>query len=96
MLRAPDDFMNEIFANNPFSPPKSGRCMVNELPSELLSHIFSLGWAPERDQQQEEDDFEDIDEGDSDDGTFSSDSSFSDGSRSPRHRRSDSDDKKAR
>ncbi|KAJ3016637.1 hypothetical protein NUW54_g757 [Trametes sanguinea] len=38
-------------SSNPFVPPANGRCLINELPSELLSHIFTLGWTPERDLQ---------------------------------------------
>ncbi|KAJ8456626.1 hypothetical protein ONZ51_g12009 [Trametes cubensis] len=58
--------------SNPFVPPKDGRCLINDLPSELLAHIFTLGWTPERDQEPDEDDFEDVD---SDDGTYSTISS---------------------
>ncbi|EJF63414.1 hypothetical protein DICSQDRAFT_134848 [Dichomitus squalens LYAD-421 SS1] len=80
--------------DNPFFPPKSGRCIVNELPSELLSHIFTLGWAPERDDEPDEDDFEDVDDGESDDGSFSTASSFSDdGPRPLRHGREDAEDR---
>ncbi|OSD07232.1 hypothetical protein PYCCODRAFT_1381821 [Trametes coccinea BRFM310] len=59
-------------SSNPFVPPANGRCLINELPSELLSHIFTLGWTPERDDEPDGDDFEDVD---SDDGTYSSISS---------------------
>ncbi|KAI0670795.1 hypothetical protein C8Q78DRAFT_1032001 [Trametes maxima] len=59
-------------SSNPFVPPAGGRCAINELPSELLTHIFTLGWTPERDQQPDE---EDIDDVGSDDGTYSSVSS---------------------
>ncbi|KAI0712176.1 hypothetical protein C8Q76DRAFT_651469, partial [Earliella scabrosa] len=67
--------------DNPFVPPSSGRCIINELPSELLSHIFTLGWAPERDGADVEDDFEDVDDGDSDEGSYSSTSSASSAAR---------------
>ena len=63
--------------NNPFLAPKDGRCIINTLPSELLSHIFTLGWTPERDQEDEEEDFEDVDEGASDELSYSSGSSVS-------------------
>ncbi|KAI0754960.1 hypothetical protein C8Q80DRAFT_1334590 [Daedaleopsis nitida] len=63
--------------NNPFLAPNDGRCIINQLPSELLSHIFTLGWAPERDEEDEEEDFEDLDEGASDQGSCSSSSSAS-------------------
>ncbi|CDO71455.1 hypothetical protein BN946_scf184909.g49 [Trametes cinnabarina] len=59
-------------SSNPFVPPANGRCLVNELPSELLSLIFTLGWTPERDEEPDGDDFDDVD---SDDGTYSSISS---------------------
>ncbi|KAI0354955.1 hypothetical protein OH77DRAFT_1425564 [Trametes cingulata] len=65
-------------SSNPFVPPKDGRCLINELPSELLAHIFTLGWTPERDQEPDEDDFEDVE---SDDGTYSTSSG---GSEPPR------------
>ena len=55
---------------------------MNELPSELLSHIFTLGWASERDQHSDEDNFEDVDEGESDNGTISTASSLSGDGRS--------------
>ncbi|KAI0761947.1 hypothetical protein BD413DRAFT_644405 [Trametes elegans] len=60
--------------SNPFVAPKDGRCLINELPSELLSHIFTLGWTPERDLEPDEDDFEDVE---SDDGSYSTASSQS-------------------
>ncbi|KAF8132839.1 hypothetical protein EV363DRAFT_1430813 [Boletus edulis] len=30
--------------NNPFVPPKGGICLIDNLPPELLSHIFELGF----------------------------------------------------
>ena len=81
---------------NPFFPPNGGRCIVNELPSELLSHIFSLGWASERDQHSDEDDFEDVDEGESDDGTMSTTASVSDDDRSSTRSALDDEDRRAR
>ncbi|KAH9854689.1 hypothetical protein C2E23DRAFT_867278 [Lenzites betulinus] len=59
-------------SSNPFVAPKDGRCLINDLPSELLAHIFSLGWTPERDEEPDEDDFEDVD---SEDGSYSTVSS---------------------
>ncbi|KAI9058346.1 hypothetical protein FKP32DRAFT_1741521 [Trametes sanguinea] len=76
-------------SSNPFVPPANGRCLINELPSELLSHIFTLGWTPERDDEPDEDDFEDVD---SDDGTYSSissDDSASHHSKSPKEEEED-------
>ena len=92
MDSAPNVDMDPL-ENNPFFPPKGGRCIVNELPSELLSHIFTLGWAPERDHEPDEDDFEDVDDG-SDDGSFSTASSLSDDDHSSaRHARDNEEDK---
>nr|GAT60348.1 predicted protein [Mycena chlorophos] len=47
----------EMLANNPFVPPKDG-CPVNDLPPELLAHIFALGCAMD-DEENEEDEEED-------------------------------------
>nr|VWP00412.1 PPM-type phosphatase domain-containing protein [Ganoderma boninense] len=80
---------------NPFFPPENGRSIVNELPSELLSHIFTLGWASERDQS-DEDDFDDVDEGDSEDGSTSSASSLSDDGRSSTRSALEDEDRRAR
>ncbi|RDB17917.1 hypothetical protein Hypma_000923 [Hypsizygus marmoreus] len=33
----------EMLANNPFVPPTEGCCPINDLPPELLAHIFVLG-----------------------------------------------------
>ncbi|KAH7906243.1 hypothetical protein BJ138DRAFT_654227 [Hygrophoropsis aurantiaca] len=45
--------------NNPFTPPKDGACLINQLPPELLSHIFELGV---REENIQDDDDEDEDE----------------------------------
>lgn len=76
-------------SSNPYVAPKDGRCLINELPSELLAHIFTLGWTPERDEEPESDeDFEDVD---SDDDTYSSVSS--EGSTPPRTEQEEAEDK---
>ncbi|KAM5535041.1 hypothetical protein V8D89_011269 [Ganoderma adspersum] len=94
--RATNDDSGDHPEPNPFFPPKGGRCIVNELPSELLSHIFSLGWASERDQHSDDDDFEDVDEGESDDGTLSTTASLSDDDRSSTRSALDDEDRRAR
>ncbi|KAH9942884.1 hypothetical protein B0H21DRAFT_506571 [Amylocystis lapponica] len=53
----------EHSVNNPYFAPLDGRCFINELPTELLSHIFLMG-------VQESDD-DDSDDGDDDDSTDS-------------------------
>ncbi|KAF9077637.1 hypothetical protein BDP27DRAFT_1208449 [Rhodocollybia butyracea] len=45
----------EILKNNPFVPPKG--CPVNDLPNELLAHIFYVGMLME--EEDDDDDFED-------------------------------------
>lgn len=40
----PDASSSKIPTDGPFAPPKDGRCIINELPTELLSHIFLLGF----------------------------------------------------
>ena len=65
--------------SNPFSPPKNGKCPVDDLPDELLSYIFHLGvdiqqmeWEDEySSSDNEEDVWEDV--GDSDDSDDSDD-----------------------
>ena len=32
-----------ILKNNPFVAPADGRCIINDLPAELLSQIFVIG-----------------------------------------------------
>ncbi|PIL22544.1 hypothetical protein GSI_15233 [Ganoderma sinense ZZ0214-1] len=91
--RATNDDSEDLLGPNPFFPPESGRCIVNELPSELLSHIFTLGWASERDQS-DEDDFEDVDDSDGD--STSSTSSLSDDGRSSTQSALDDEDRRAR
>ncbi|KAH9922794.1 uncharacterized protein BXZ73DRAFT_51327 [Epithele typhae] len=66
-------------SNNPFVPPQGERCPINDLPPELLDHIFSLGWVADRDHEDDDDDFEDV-PSDSDSDTSSFVSSHSDGS----------------
>ncbi|KAI0372148.1 hypothetical protein BV20DRAFT_978386 [Pilatotrama ljubarskyi] len=78
-------------SSNPFVPPKDGRCLINELPSELLAHIFTLGWTPERDHESDEDDFEDVE---SDDGTYSTTSS--EGSEPPHTEQEEKDEQERR
>ncbi|THH31485.1 hypothetical protein EUX98_g2714 [Antrodiella citrinella] len=35
---------HSVLPPDPSVPPNDGRCIINELPTELLSHIFLLGW----------------------------------------------------
>ncbi|KAJ7459812.1 hypothetical protein FB451DRAFT_1045583 [Mycena latifolia] len=45
----------EVLANNPFRPPTHG-CPVNDLPPELLAHIFELGRQMYEEEEEEYDD----------------------------------------
>jgi len=45
---------SDMRANNPFCPPKKG-CPVNNLPTELLAHIFYLGTDTQEEEVEEED-----------------------------------------
>ncbi|KAJ8080619.1 hypothetical protein PM082_017453 [Marasmius tenuissimus] len=58
-----------MLKNNPFMPPKEG-CPINDLPNELLAHIFQVGvdvaeeedeWDEEGDEEDDVYDFEDLD-----------------------------------
>ncbi|EMD39952.1 hypothetical protein CERSUDRAFT_112189 [Gelatoporia subvermispora B] len=51
-----------LSSGNPFVPPTSAKCSINELPSELLAHIFLLGTAPYDDDEDDDD----IDDGNAD------------------------------
>lgn len=53
-------------SDNPFLPPRDGRCLINQLPPELLAHIFLLGTVEYADQDDEDEEEEEEDEGDSD------------------------------
>ncbi|EAU86011.2 hypothetical protein CC1G_03034 [Coprinopsis cinerea okayama7 len=47
-----------MLQNNPYVPPKDGRCIINELPVELLAYIFRVGvWLQE---EGSDDDFEEV------------------------------------
>ncbi|KDQ25842.1 hypothetical protein PLEOSDRAFT_1046088 [Pleurotus ostreatus PC15] len=58
----PDEAMKRteamMLANNPFQPPTGRRCPINDLPNELLGHIFFLG-AYEDDEEEDEEEDED-------------------------------------
>lgn len=58
----PDEAMKQthamMLANNPFRPPTGHRCPINDLPNELLGHIFFLG-ASEDDEEEDEEEDED-------------------------------------
>ncbi|KAI1789503.1 hypothetical protein LXA43DRAFT_974226 [Ganoderma leucocontextum] len=96
MYSATNDDSRDLPELNPLFPPEGGRCIVNELPSELLSHTFTLECAWERGQHPDEDDVEDVDEGESDDGTISTSSSLSGDDRSSTRSELDNEDRRAR
>ncbi|KAF8158400.1 hypothetical protein B0H34DRAFT_789290 [Crassisporium funariophilum] len=71
----------QMLSNNPYEPPKNGKCAINELPNEILGHIFAVGVREQEDEEWdhdsedegiiEEDEWEDMDEdedGDEDEG----------------------------
>ncbi|TFK28083.1 hypothetical protein FA15DRAFT_665870, partial [Coprinopsis marcescibilis] len=43
-----------LLQNNPFVPPKDGRCIINTIPVELLAHIFRLGVESDYDDAERE------------------------------------------
>ncbi|PPQ85155.1 hypothetical protein CVT25_004162 [Psilocybe cyanescens] len=45
---------NEMLTNNPFQPPKDGKCPINDLPNEILGYIFSVGVKEEEEEEEEE------------------------------------------
>ncbi|KAH9480372.1 hypothetical protein JR316_0006970 [Psilocybe cubensis] len=70
---------NEMLTNNPFQPPKDGKCPINDLPNEILGYIFSVGVEEEEMEEEWEDDEdawvdEDSDEEGDDDESDDSDS----------------------
>lgn len=42
--------------DNPFVPPADGRCIINELPAELLAYIFELGFIADGEGDDDDDD----------------------------------------
>ena len=67
----------DVLRNNPFVAPPDGRCIINNLPAELLSQIFVHGVESEQGDGSSNDDAsegscESISELDSDDGSHSS------------------------
>ncbi|KAF8964373.1 hypothetical protein BDZ97DRAFT_1700473 [Flammula alnicola] len=42
---------NEMLTNNPFQPPKDGKCPINDLPDEVLGYIFSVGVKEEEEEE---------------------------------------------
>ena len=67
-----------LLSNNPYEPPSNGKCPINELPAEILGHIFEIGaeMQEEGDEVEEEsevdgwEDMSDDDDGDVDDYVF--------------------------
>lgn len=47
--------LKKIILSNPFVPPTGDRCPINELPNELLAHIFHLGTFAESEEEDEDD-----------------------------------------
>ncbi|KAH8825297.1 hypothetical protein DL96DRAFT_1612707 [Flagelloscypha sp. PMI_526] len=52
---------NVMLSNNPLVPPL--RCLINDLPNELLAHIFQLGLVMEEEDQDEEESDDEAEEG---------------------------------
>ncbi|KAF8908889.1 hypothetical protein CPB84DRAFT_1724676 [Gymnopilus junonius] len=50
---------SEMLQNNPYQPLANGKCPINDLPNEILAHIFQLGV---KDQEEEEEGSPDEDE----------------------------------
>ena len=48
-----------LLANNPYEPPSNGKCPINELPAEILGHIFEIG----AEMQEEGEEVDDNDDG---------------------------------
>ncbi|KAF8195454.1 hypothetical protein BJ912DRAFT_1040399 [Pholiota molesta] len=58
---------HQMLTNNPYQPPKDGKCPINDLPDEILGYIFSVGVDQEIEEEiegysSEDDAWEDIDE----------------------------------
>ncbi|KAF9483450.1 hypothetical protein BDN70DRAFT_851506 [Pholiota conissans] len=60
----------EMLVNNPFQPPKDGKCPFNDLPDEILGYIFSVGVKEEAEEglqgydSEDDADWEDADDED--------------------------------
>ncbi|KAG9315490.1 hypothetical protein JVU11DRAFT_3103 [Chiua virens] len=74
-----EDDVQTLLPDNPFVPPKGDVCFINDLPPELLSHIFEVG-AEDNDSNDEDDMedyldtfYEDLDEAGADDNESDSD-----------------------
>ncbi|TDL22119.1 hypothetical protein BD410DRAFT_788809 [Rickenella mellea] len=63
---------------NPFVPPPSGKCPINDLPPEILAHIFTIGTRAQEDEDEDDIDEEGIHEDDGDDAYSDVSSSSSD------------------
>ena len=53
---------DHLIANNPYEPPSNGKCPINDLPAEILGHIFEIGveMEEEGEREEEEEDWEDM------------------------------------
>ena len=57
-----------LLSNNPYEPPSNGKCPINELPAEILGHIFEVGAEMQDEwEEEEEDGWEDMTDDDDDD-----------------------------
>lgn len=77
-----EEHIKNIVSCNPYVPPTGDRCPINDLPNELLAHIFFLGTyeEDEEDDMYDDDDEDAVDDDDSGDerenGTLSNQSVF--------------------
>jgi hypothetical protein len=62
------DHIKNIIACNPYVPPTGDRCPINDLPNELLAHIFQLGTEGDEDDDDEDDMYQEEDLSEAEDG----------------------------
>ncbi|THV05285.1 hypothetical protein K435DRAFT_773983 [Dendrothele bispora CBS 962.96] len=73
VVEAMQQVTKDMLANNPFVPPEG--CPINDLPNELLAHIFYVGMVMEEESfdEEDEDDEDDEDEDEEEDDFESTD-----------------------
>ena len=54
-----EDALKKAILSNPWVPPTGDRCPINDLPNELLAHIFHLGAFEDDDEEDEDDMYQD-------------------------------------
>ncbi|KAF7982884.1 hypothetical protein HWV62_25128 [Athelia sp. TMB] len=54
-----EDVLKRVILSNPWVPPTGDRCPINDLPNELLAHIFHLGAFEDDDEEDEDDMYQD-------------------------------------